>query len=436
MYTPMLGGAETYLKDLLWNVDRNRFETVFFYEAWPDFEKFLDLSSCPAITLRPVNVIEPSGHTHVNQSGPVRGATNSGNGVSGGSRARSVKRTLKRVYRSTPFGLTVAVQGLKWLNYSLWRANETSLRAAFRQTPVDVLHIVNGGYPGATTARIAAVVARELTIPCIMTICSTPSAPGFPRGLERRIDELVFESVNTFVLPADLPGQALVEHRGFRANKFHKIYFGVQAPELAADRGERASQVRADFGIKSNAFVIGTVSRFSRLKGQEHFIDALSLLRGKIPNLHGVLVGDGPTQKEIKARAAEKCVSDIATFMGFYDDVFAAITAFDVFVLPSELEGVPYVLLQAMSQAKPVVATSVGGIPEVVIDGETGLLISPRCPDSLAQAITKLSQNREICTRLGWRGHQRFKQNFTVSKMVKEHESLYERHAPINNRSA
>lgn len=426
MYTPMLGGAEAYLKDLLWNVDRERFEPIFFYESWPDFEEFLELERCPSIELRAVKVIEPSGHTHVDHAKPVTGGSDSDLDRQNGAGSTSLKSKLKQVYRNTPYGLTIASQGLKWLNYSLWRSNKARLESALRERPVDILHIVNGGYPGATTANAAAVVARKLGIRCVMTICSTSSPRNFPQTLEQRIDELVLASVDAFVIPADLPGQSLVEHRKFDSAKFRKIYFGVDAPEPPTDDKRLALETRIRLRIPADAFVVGTVSRFSRLKGQEHLIDAMALLRSRVPNLRAVLVGDGPTRAEMTNRAARKGVGDMTTFTGFYEDLFGALAAFDIFVLPSELEGVPYVVLQAMSQARPIVATNVGGIPEAIISGESGLLVSPRDPLALAEAIETLVRDREMAVRMGRNAYARFKQNFTVKRMIDQHECLYE----------
>jgi len=421
MYTPMLGGAEAHLKDLLWNVDRGRFDVTFYYEAWPDFVAFLELDKCPSIHLRPVNVIEPCGHTQVtNREGPSADGQAKRNGHA------SLKSKLRPLYKRTPFGPLIATHGLKWLNYSMWAVNKRRLRAALSEQPVDILHIVNGGYPGATTARIAAVVARELGIPCVMTICSTAAAADFPQLIEHRLDRLVFESVDTFVIPADLLGQALVDHRNFGSSKFHKIYFGVKAPEPRIDQKDLGRATRAKLGIPPEALVIGTVSSFTPSKGQAHLIDALSLLRPRVPNLRAVLVGDGPTHSEVKKRAETMGVDDITIFTGFYEDVFAAIGAFDVFVLPSELEGLPYVVLEAMSQRKPVVATEVGGIPEAIISGDTGLLVPPGDPAVLAEAIGSILNNRRLAERMSDRAYDHFKQNFTVERMVQQHELLYQ----------
>lgn len=133
------------------------FRGDLFYESWPDFEEFLELQQCPSIELRPVNVIETSGHTSIDRAAGTNGSA----AVQRTQQSRapaSLKTTLKKVYRNTPLGPSIASHASKWMNYSLWSPNKARLEAALRQQPVDILHIINGDYPGATTARIAAVL--------------------------------------------------------------------------------------------------------------------------------------------------------------------------------------------------------------------------------------------------------------------------------------
>lgn len=419
----MLGGAETYLRDLLWNVDREKFEITLYYEAWRDFEEYLNLDQCPAIQSFPVNVIEPGGHTHVNKSnrsGHQLAISNDHNG-------RSVKSVLRDVYKATPLGPIVAFQLLKSLNYSFWFTNKKRMGAAFGVRPVDILHIVNGGYPGATTARIAAVVAKDMNIPCVMTISSTPGRRDFPQRIERRIDDLVFDSVDKFITIADLPGQQLMKYRDLEASKIQKIFWGVNAPEPQSD-SLSVRRAKAALGLSPDAFVVGSVATFLVIKGHRFLVDAVALLRPNFPNLRVVLIGDGPTLTEVRDQAAKKGVSDIIVFAGLYnnDEVFGALRAFDLFVHPSTTEGLPYVVLEAMSQGKPVVATNVGGTPDAVIPDETGLLVPSANPKALADAIESLIKDPQRAKRMSEKGYARFKQDFTIKRMVQQHEHLYE----------
>jgi glycosyltransferase involved in cell wall biosynthesis len=423
MYTPMIGGAEGYLKDLLWLHDRERFEVTLFYEPWPDFERFLELERCEGIHPRPVPVFEASGHTAVNwKENSAEVSPVARNGV-------EMKTRLKRAAKSVPFSRAVAAHVMRSLNFAFWSKNRASLKAALSETPIDLLHVVNGGYPGATTGLIAATVARELNIPCLMTISGTPVFPNAPVSFARKIDKLVFEGVDRFVIISDLMGRQLTERRGFDPAKFHKIFWGVRAPEFTnGSINETVDETRASLGIPADGIVIGSVSRFTPLKGQEYLVDAVSLLRPQFSNLHLVLVGDGPTRTTIEQRAADKGIAAITTFAGQYNNeqVFRVLRAFDVFVHASEAEGLPYVVLEAMSQRRVVVATDVGGTSEAVLDGETGLLIPAGDPQRLADAIRRVITDPSRSEQMAKRGYEHFRENFTVELMVKKHESLYE----------
>jgi glycosyltransferase involved in cell wall biosynthesis len=426
MYTPMIGGAEEYLKDLLWRHDRERFEVTLFYESWPDFDQFLELDRCEGIRIRPVSVFEASGHTRVNwQRGSGSGSASAQDNGNGDSASR-LKPKLKQVSKHIPFAQTIASHGMRSLNFLSWSANSAKLKAALTEMPVDLLHVVNGGYPGATSGLIAATVAKELGIPCAMTIANTPSVIRFPKSIERRIDRSVYESVDRFIIISDLMGEQLLE-RDFDPAKFHKIFWGVRAPD-PIDDPYAIDEIRSKFEVPADAFVVGSVSRFTSIKGQDYLVDAIARLRPEAPNLRMIFVGDGPTLENIKSRAVEKGIDDITTFTGQYNNeqVFDALRAFDLFVHASELEGLPYCILEAMSQRKPVVATDVGGTSEAVITGKTGILVPPKEVKLLANAIRTIISDRSAARQMGARGYEHFRQNFTIERMVQEHELLYE----------
>ncbi len=427
MFTPMLGGAETYLRDLLWGIDRERFEITLYYEPWPDLDAFLDLERCPAIRVRPIRVIEPLGHTRIDRRpGSRQGQPQAPEKASrGGAPAEGASR-LRRLYRHVPFRRPLSTFVLTSLRYIFWGTNTGRLAAAFRGEPLDVLHIVNGGYPGAASAQMAALVSKSLGVPaCVMTVCSTASPRGFPAFLERRIDRALHDCVKCFVVPAERPGQALVQRRGFRPSKLHKIPWGLSAP--APPQADVAAAARRRLGLPPTAPVAGMIGRFTPLKGQRTFVDAVALLRERIPDLRAVLVGDGPLRPEIERRAASLGIANVTLFTGHYGDVFEALRAFDAFVLPSEIEGLPYVVLEAMSQAKPVVAADVGGIPEAVLSGETGFVVPPRNPLALAEKIADLLANPDLARTMGLAGYRRYEAHFTLPHMLAQHEGLYER---------
>jgi len=425
MYTPMLGGAEKLLRDLLFGINRGQFEVSLFYESWPEFDTFLNLDNCPSIQIHPLPILEPSGHISTGQDFlPGRKPEsfdfhNLAVSILEGVRSFYRKYIPFREYTKKPLDLL--------LRCLFFGPNLLCLYRALKKQDLHILHIINGGYPGAPSAKEAALVAKLVGIPvCIMTVCGTPVKREFPRFIERKIDDLVYKCVDKFIIPTELTGQLLIEYRKFGSLKFHKIPWGVSVSESHFANSSSVSNLRQQLKIPKNVQVIGTVASFLQLKGHRYLIDALSILKKKIANFHTVLVGEGPTRSEIEKQIRITKLSNLVTLTGYYPNASEIIRMFDIFVLPSITEGVPYTILEAMSQRKPIVATCVGGIPEVVVNGKTGILVSPRDSLALAQAMERLLVNPKLAQEMGKASFERYEANYTVENMIKQHEILYQ----------
>jgi glycosyltransferase involved in cell wall biosynthesis len=128
----------------------------------------------------------------------------------------------------------------------------------------------------------------------------------------------------------------------------------------------------------------------------------------------------------LEKEASDIGMADRVKFLGFRDDVPSLLQAMDVFVLPSLSEGLPLSVLEALSLKKPVVASDVGGIPEIIENGVTGYLVPPENPEALAEKITLLLQNPERAAVIGQAGRRRVEEDFSLPRMIREHQSLYE----------
>lgn len=160
----------------------------------------------------------------------------------------------------------------------------------------------------------------------------------------------------------------------------------------------------------------------NRQKGQEFIVDVARAVEVSHPNLHFVLVGGGADEAMLKEAAAG--LGNL-TFVGFVENVGDYLAAFDLFVLPSRKEGIGSILLDAMEHRLPIVASRVGGVPEIVRDGENGILIEPERPDQLKAQILRLAQDPELRRRLGDAGHA-IAQSFTAAVMCRKYLALYE----------
>ncbi len=202
------------------------------------------------------------------------------------------------------------------------------------------------------------------------------------------------------------------------------IYNGIDIDRYS--KQQNGSEAKKALNIEPSTFVVGTVARLSPEKDQVTLIDAFSKVVNKIDDAKLIFVGDGILREELVNYASKLGISDKVMFLGFRDDVFKILPVFDVFVLSSLTEGISLTLLEAMAARKPILATSVGGNPEIVEDGVTGFLVPPKDPDKMAEKIINLLQNKELARRMGETGRKRMAEKFSLDRMVSEYKQLYE----------
>jgi len=183
---------------------------------------------------------------------------------------------------------------------------------------------------------------------------------------------------------------------------------------------------RERWGIPSDALVAGVVGRLALPeKGQDLFLAAAGEVAEAFPRAYFVIVGEGPCRPELERIAREVGISDRVIFDSTQDEVPRMMAAFDLAVLPSRREGFGIVLLEAMASRKPVVATNVGGIPEIIEDGLTGMLVPPCDAPALARAMVRLLSDRQQCDMMGEEGRRRVEASFGIEKTAARLESLY-----------
>jgi glycosyltransferase involved in cell wall biosynthesis len=188
--------------------------------------------------------------------------------------------------------------------------------------------------------------------------------------------------------------------------------------------------IRRDLGLPAGTPLVVVVSRLARLKGLEQLIDASAVLKARHNDARFLIVGEtAPSQRsyldELKKRAVEQGVGDRVLFTGLRSDVPALLAAADVSVMPSLSEALSNVLLESMAAGAPTVATRVGGTPEALTDGETGLLVPPGQVQPLAAAISRLLDDSALAAHLGRAARQFVRQHLSVQRMVSATEQLY-----------
>jgi len=187
-----------------------------------------------------------------------------------------------------------------------------------------------------------------------------------------------------------------------------------------------SAALRASLNVPASAPIALSIGRHVPEKGYRHLVDAALLLERVRAGVHWVLVGDGELSPELQTQARRLGLAGSLHFAGWRDDVGDVLALADVFVLPSESEGFGRVLVEAMAMARPIVATAVGGIPEIVVAGQTGLLVPPADPVALAGAVRALLDDPARAARLGTAGRARAESTFSLGAHVDGVERVYD----------
>ncbi len=289
------------------------------------------------------------------------------------------------------------------------------LARLLRSRGVDVLHthtLAAANALGRLAARAAGVpVISHLHIENHFRPTSRPLLRGLDNTTARLASKLVAVSEST---------RSAYERQGY-PNRIDVLYNGVDL-----DPPSPNGSLRRELGVDGETPLIGEIGRLCDVKGQRELIEALA----HVSRAHVVLVGrdleqGGAYQRDLEGVAERNGVRDRVVFAGerAADDVLGEL---DVVALPSWTEGLPLVVLEAMAHGRPVVATPVGGTPEVVLDGETGLLVPPRDPHALAAALQRLVDDAGLRRRLGEAGKRRAVERFSAGAMTARMLELYD----------
>jgi len=211
---------------------------------------------------------------------------------------------------------------------------------------------------------------------------------------------------------------------GFRDDRVSVIYNGIDpAPYAVPITGT----LRSDLGLGSDVRLVGMIANVRQSKGYDVFVRAAAEVCRKFPSAKFLGVGhvDEGLARPIKQLVADLALGDKFIFVGFRPDIPQILGDLDVFVLSSTSEGMPLAVLEAMASRKAIVTTRCGGIPEVVDDGQTGLLVPPSDSGALAKAIAELLSDHSRSLRLGANAHAKFQKEFTLDGMIEQYERLY-----------
>jgi glycosyltransferase involved in cell wall biosynthesis len=292
-------------------------------------------------------------------------------------------------------------------------------REAFLAERLDVVHFHAGRlgalYPAILASRWTGIPKRLLTVHNAILLRAAP---------QRLFETRVLMSLDRIVAVSTAVKSDLVQKKKAAPEKVVVIANGVDAAEF--DSPESAADIRAELGIDTDALVVCAVARLHLLKGIDLLLRAVAELKPRWPSLRTVIVGAGAEEESLRRLAAKECLDDVVHFTGYRADARRLMRAADLIVVPSRREGLPLAVIEAMAARKPVVAANVGGIPEAVVDGATGLLFSPENVAALGESIERLLGDANLRAALGDAARARVEREFSEAAMVAKTAALYE----------
>ena len=286
----------------------------------------------------------------------------------------------------------------------------------------DILH-THGGYAGLY-GRWA---ARRARTPVVVHTLHGIHYLHYRNPALRRLsiwqERFLSRTTDALVLVCQSDMALAKKHRLAAREKLIVIPNGLDAS--AADNRPSAPDLWAELGLEQGKPVVGTVARLHRQKGIIHLLGAAPRILDAVPGAKIVVVGDGPLGRELRRRAAAPGLEGRFVFLGEREDAGSIMALFDVFVLPSLWEGLPFVLVEAAAVGKPIVATAVDGVPEVIDNGTTGVLVRPGNADALADAVISLLSDKARAAEMAEAARSLIPPRFPLRRTVEQHQDLY-----------
>jgi glycosyltransferase involved in cell wall biosynthesis len=207
-------------------------------------------------------------------------------------------------------------------------------------------------------------------------------------------------------------------------DKIQTIPLGLEIEPLL-EAAHHRGRLRAELGVGDDRPLIGIVARLVPIKAHEIFLEAAAIVRAAVPGSTFLIIGDGERRAELEGMARQLGIADATRFLGFRGDMREVYADLDVVTLCSNNEGSPVALIEALAAARPVVSTRVGGVPNVVQDGESGLLVPPRDPAALADGILALLRDPARAAAFGEAGRKAVFPKHASTRLVQDVERLY-----------
>lgn len=321
-------------------------------------------------------------------------------------------------------GRTVIIPRLKReINLLMDLSALVSLYLLFRREKFDIVHTHTA--KAGVLARLAAYFAR------VPVIIHTPHGHNFygyfgicMSKIIIAVERFVARFTDRIIVFTELEKKDFIRFRVADTEKVSLIYQGLELERYTQVNIDKVKSKKA-FGIAVDEDVIGMIGRLEPIKGPGYFVEAAEEVAKKFTKTKFIVVGEGGLRQRLENQVEGMGLKDRFIFTGWREDIPEILSIMDILVLPSLNEAVGIVLIEAQVLGVPVVATNVGGIPEIVIDGMNGILIPPRDPQALAQAVVKLLKDEALRRKMGDAGREWVRDRFSVESMIEKLEKLY-----------
>jgi glycosyltransferase involved in cell wall biosynthesis len=296
------------------------------------------------------------------------------------------------------------------------------LSSVLRRERIDIVHCHM-----AIASACASPIARLSRVPVLIE--TAHGREIWREGKRLRgsfwVDRQVGRLTDRFIAVSEAVARHLIENKRIPIHKITVIRNGRDLSQYQPANCAQAREARVELLLEQEAPVILMLARFSIEKGHRLLIESVRQLISRWPQLIVLLAGDGPLENEIKAQCARFGLANNVRFLGYRSDTQKLLAAADIVVLPSRIEGLPLVAVEALASGRAVVGTAVGGTPEVVIDGDTGLVVPPEDPIRFGEALESLLCDPERRKRMGTRGRKLVEERFDVRSQVERTTALY-----------
>ncbi len=299
------------------------------------------------------------------------------------------------------------------------------IRKFMEERKIELLHV-----HGARANFIAMFLKKHLSVPIITTMHSDyllDFDSFFKKLVFTNLNKISLRKIDYFIAVSENFKEMLID-RGFAPNNIHTVYNGMDYSVVPSEPTSR-EEFGAKYGLdmSKDLTYVGIAARFDKVKGVDVFIKGAALALKENPNLRFLIAGDGVEADNLKALSAELGVEDKVIFLGYVTDIYGFLNFIDINTLTSLNESFPYSMLEGCAMKKPMVASRVGGIPDLVSDGETGYLFESLDHAGFSSKILMLAEKSDLIKEMGEKIHEKATMRFSSEALAQNHMSIYRR---------